>query len=366
MAVQFNVKAIDAATGQLITTPLVVRVDAGLSGTVRNTNPANFYAGPPLFPTWIGDVEVTAAGYAPWTTGANPQIVFRNSSVEVIASLTPFRRPFKAAPRLWAANMCGIRLPYLPPIPGGAADASLFLTWLDHLYDPAVRTRARKDYLKRYKQYLLSWPDARSAGVTIQQFAASCQEIIDLGGFPAVMLSSKDHDPSDVPTILAGLVPVLARLVGLVPIFCIGWELSLWLTPTQVQELIDAISPICIRQVGTLVYVHFQQGYPSFQQPGGTVADFWKLQVGKLTGLLYQKIIEQNDAEFLDSIHDCLERFGGGFGMPLGFDFVGLELSALTQFAGTCSEAEGDRIGRVAINAPKVNGVGVSGSGNGF
>jgi hypothetical protein len=51
--------------------------------------------------------------------------------------------------------------------------------------------------------------------------------------------------------------------------------------------------------------------------------------------------------------------------MAPGFDFVALELTAMPQFNGTCSEAEGNRIGRLAINAPAVNGVSVSGSGNG-
>src|SRR5260221_5245520 len=125
----FNVKCLDASTGQLISTPLVVRIDTGLSGTVRNTNPANFYAGPALFNTWIGDVEVIAAGYAPWTTGANPQVQFKSSSVELIAFLKPFKLPFKQAPRGWAGNMCGVRAQGIKPVDGSTADPSLVLSW---------------------------------------------------------------------------------------------------------------------------------------------------------------------------------------------------------------------------------------------
>jgi len=99
--IQFNVRALDATTGELVTAPLVVRIDAGLSGTVRNGNPSNFYNGPPLAMPWVGDVEVIAAGYAPWTTGASPQITFDDSTVEVVARLQPtFKRPLTREERL--------------------------------------------------------------------------------------------------------------------------------------------------------------------------------------------------------------------------------------------------------------------------
>ncbi len=283
------------------------------------------------------------------------------------AELQPFKKPFKTAPRFWKANMCGIRIHGLPPVHGGAADASLFLSWFYDRYLPTEREFIRGVMrASGYTHWLLSWPDSRSVGESPQQFAATCRELIADGFYPCVMLSSKDYDAPDVLAIMEAWDVVLPLLVGVVPMFCVGWELSLWLSPTQVQQLIDYLSEWLDAHDTTLRYVHFQEGYPSFQQNGGTVADFWKLQVGKLTGLLYQKILAQNDAEFLDSIHDCLERFGGGFGMPTGFDFVAMEISAAQQFAGTCSEDEGNRLGRLAINAPKVNGVGVMGSGNGL
>ena len=275
--------------------------------------------------------------------------------------------PFQPAPHFWRANMCGARVPNLPPVDGGAADPSLVLSWFYDRYSASDRARIRDTWRARNLTHvLLSWPDSRAYGQSIAQFKATCQELIANGFYPCVMLSSKDHDAPDVNSIVNGLIPVLSELVGLVPMFCIGWELSLWLTPTQVDQLIRRLCPLCLAQPGTLTYVHFQQGYPSFQQDGGTVADFWNPYVGLLTGLLYQKLIDQNDAQFLDSLKDCLERFGGGWGMVLGFDFVGLELTAMYQFDGSVSEAEGNRIGQLAINAPKVNSVGVMGSGNGL
>lgn len=264
--------------------------------------------------------------------------------------------------------MGGIRVPGLPFVSGmEGAPEGLFLSWFYDRYDAATRADLRYEmFAKGYTHWLLSWPDARGRGSSPAQFKALCEELIADGFYPCVFLSSKDFDPPDVDAILEGLAPVLDALVGVVPMFSIGWELSLWLTPTQVQELIDAIAPHVHVQPGTLLYVHFQEGYPSFQQPGSDVASFWNPNQGKLTGLLYQKILAQNDAQFLDSLNDCLERFGGGFGMVKGFDFVACELTAMDQFRGTCSEAEGDRIGRLAMNAPPVNGVGVSGSGNGL
>jgi hypothetical protein len=252
-------------------------------------------------------------------------------------------------------------------VPGGAADPSLLLSWFYDRYDTGWRAAIRGQWqVKDYTHVLLSWPDSHGQGATPESFLATCKELIDDGFYPCVMLSSKDFDSTyDTPTLVDNLTPVINALVGTVPMFCIGWELSLWRTPTQVQDMINALSPLCMAQAGTLVYVHFQEGYPSFQQPGGVVADFWNPNVGKLTGLLYQKRIAQTDAEFLDSINDGLERFAGGWGMVAGFDFVALELTAMTQFNGSCSEAEGNRIGRLAINAPAVNGTKVSGSGNG-
>jgi hypothetical protein len=276
--------------------------------------------------------------------------------------------PFAPAPRFWMANMGGIRVAGLPFVSGmEGAPADLFLSWFYDRYDHATRATIRAAMkAEGYTHWLLSWPDARGRGSSLAQFKAYCQELIEDGFFPCVFLSSKDFDDHEVSSILAGLEPVLDALVGVVPMFCVGWEMSLWQNPTTLQELIDALASRVHRQPGTLFYVHLQEGYPSFQQPGKDVADFWNLQIGKLTGLLYQKILSQNDAQFLDSIKDCLERFSGGWNMPTGFDFVACELTVMTQFSGACSEAEGDRIGQLAIDAPPVNGVGVMGSGNGF
>jgi len=288
--------------------------------------------------------------------------------------------PFAPAPRFWKANMCGVRVPGVEPVAGGAADDSLVLSWFYGRYGVESRLKIRQAWkAKGYTHVLLSWPDSRAFGQSPLEFQATCDELIADGFYPCVMLSSKDVDPADVSGILANAVPVLPLLVGRVPMFCVGWELSLWLSPTQVQQLIDAWAPQVLRQSGTRLYVHFQEGYSSFQQPDQFFADFWNLNVGKLTGVLHQKILSQTKEQYrTDSggLVDVLERFAGGFGVSPDsgfghpFDLVALEITAMQQFNGLCSERLGDMLGRWAIDTPAVMGplgpVSVMGSGNGL
>lgn len=282
---------------------------------------------------------------------------------------------FKQAPRFWRGNICGTRVPGLPHVDGGAGDSNLFLSWFYDRYAPEHRALIRADHkAKGLTHFLLSWPDSRAAGRSPEQFQTTCIELIQDGFFPCVMLTSKVYDPTDTPGILANIEQVLPLLVGIVPMFCVGWELSLWLSPTTVQELINALAPK-ITPSGAYLYVHFQQGYGSFQQPGKFFADFWNLNVGKLHGLLHQKILTQTPSEYRGEsggLVDILERFAGGFGVNPDsgfghpFDLVAFEITAQTQFDGSTSEAQGNTLGQWAITTPAVNGVGVMGSGNGL
>jgi hypothetical protein len=207
-----------------------------------------------------------------------------------------------------------------------------------------------------------------------QDFAATCQELIANGFRPCVMLCSKDYDQPDVGAIQASINAVLPLLQNLVPRFGVGWELSLWLSPTQVQQLIDWLAPQ-INPWGGKLYVHFQQGYASFQQDGGTFADFWNLQVGKLTGLLHQRDLSWDQAEYPARLVDILDRFAGqyncvpdsGFGHP--FDCIALEITAMNAFNEGMSEADQNAWARCAMSAQPVSGplgpVKVMGAGNG-
>lgn len=281
---------------------------------------------------------------------------------------------FTPAPRYWRSNMCGVRVPGLSAVQGGANDASLVLSWFYDRYNSSERLAIRDAWRARgYTHVLLSWPDSRVYGQSATDFQATCLELIADGFFPCPMLCSKDHDPHDTAGVMANLVSVLPLLVGVVPLVCIGWELSLWLSPTQVQELIDQIAPQFAPQ--TRVYVHFQEAYMAFQQPGHFIADFWKANVGKLEGVLAQRKLAHNQNQFRDWINDCLVRCAGQFNMPAdcGFghpvDFVMLEITAQPQFNGAMSEHDGDVWGQLAIDSPLASGpagaVQVMGSGNG-
>jgi len=282
---------------------------------------------------------------------------------------------FTPAPRYWQGNMCGVRVPGLPAVAGGANDASLVLSWFIDRYSLEDRQRIYAAWKARgYTHVLLSWPDSRVYGRSAMDFQATCLELIAEGFYPCPMLCSKDHDPHNTAGVMANLSSVLPLLIGVVPLVCIGWELSLWLSPTEVQELIDQIAPQ-FTLAGTRVYVHFQEAYMAFQQPGQYIADFWKLNVGKLEGVLAQKKLSQDNTQFRDWIHDCLVRCAGGFNMPADsgfghpFDFVMLEVSAQPQYNGGMSEHDGDALGQFVIDSPPVSGpagtVSVQGSGNG-
>ena len=336
-----------------------------------------YYRGPVFNPPVAVSLVVDAPGYAPYCSADQP-ILLGQSDINFNVVLQSFRKPFQPAPRFWKGNMCGVRVPGLPPVPGGAADASLVLSWFYDRYAPGDRARIRATWKARgLTHVLLSWPDSRVVGRTPQQFLATCTELLADGFFPCPMFCSKDHDPPDVAAIQASTSSVLPHLVGVIPLACVGWELSLWLNPTEVQTLIDWLAPK-LTPSGCRVYVHFQQGYMSFQQPGLFVADFWKLQVGKLTGVLRQKVLAHDrNAYRFDSggIVDVLQRMAGNFNMPADsgfghpFDDVELEITATHQFNGTMSEAEGDDWGQWAIDTPAQSGpagkVSVMGSGNG-
>lgn len=283
--------------------------------------------------------------------------------------------PFQPAPRAYAGNMCGVRVPGLPPVEGGAADPSLVLSWFYDRYAASDQARIRAAWqAKGQIDVLLSWPDSRAHGQSPQQFGATCRSLVAFGFRPCVMLASKVYDPNDdAAGILANIAPVIPVLAQLAPRVCIGWELSLWMSPTTCQALIDALAPAFLAY-GAKVYVHFQSGYFAYQQPGGVTADFWKANIGKLTGILRQRDPNEDHGdmgEYQARVKDCLDRFAGGFGFPTDsgfghpFDLIELEITAQDQFNGNVDEATGDAWGRAALATQPSGAVHVMGSGNG-
>lgn len=325
-------------------------------------------------PSELTLLTVTANGYKTYseylTTVADDQVKF--------IELESFNHPSREFPRFWKGNMCGTRVPGLPSVPGGYPDTSLVLSWFYDRYSDGNRFAIREAWRSRGLTHVLtSWPDSRAYGHSELDYAMNQLELLDNGFNPCPFLTSKDHDAwlvgahyeYNLDDIIAGLIPVMTNLKAMgIGAVCIGWELSLWIQPKDLQILIDFVSQF----MGPLVklYVHFQEGYGSFQLPDTQTQryffkDFWNGNVGKLTGLLHQKVRKHNRNQYrYDSggITDILVRFAGGFGCTSDsgfghpFDFVACEITALDQSEGGMPEEVGNEWGRFAIDTPPVVG----------
>jgi hypothetical protein len=285
--------------------------------------------------------------------------------------------------RWFRGNMCGLRVPGITAVPGGAADPSLFLSWFYDRYSPADRATIRAAYVAQgYTHIHLSWCDSRVFGTTQAQYVTFAQELAAAGLYVGHFFCGKDQDSgksnADIMTDITPLIGLL-QAAAVIPWCCVGWELSLWRSPmvadpTSVQGLVNSIAALVVP--GSNLYVHFQEGYLSFPEPGHPNADFWNPNVGKLTGILYQKALPQDNGLFQSTIGDCLTRFAGndsfsntsGFGHP--WDFVTYEVTASFQFAGSMTQAQGDAVGLAGVYAPFKTGPGpttavVMGYGNG-
>lgn len=288
--IQLNITAVDSS-GAKITKPLVIRIDAGLSGTVRATNPANFYSGPPLEKEWIGDCSIVADGYAPWTTGANPQIRLKDTTVELVATLQPsFKRapvpviergpmlPFPEPVNYYTTlpwtppqdrnylrgDYWGVEMPGAPQVPGVGRKYERIFSWFLDRYPMDFQ----KEYLTKYGGYgythfLLSYADSTGPtnnpgktpgnGHTLDQFLESCALVKRYVKYLHVRFGSKDFQPAGMsPQQWADFVdPVFEALVAakLVDEVSLGWELNLWNTPGQ--PLIDSL-----RHLGQQAHAH--------------------------------------------------------------------------------------------------------------
>ena len=284
-----------------------------------------------------------------------------------------------AAPRTYRGQMCGVHVPNLPPVDGGADDPTLVLSWFYGRYSPEDRARIRAQWKAQQAiDVLLSWPDDRAFGLSVQQHVNLCRELCADGLRPADMLSSKVYDPhNDIEGTLANIRPALVALIAedVVSRYGTGFEMDLWNTYDSLQGITDGIAALVVPK--RPLYVHFSPGYADWRpdRPGSTFADYWNAQVGKLTGLWHQRVQAWDNAMWRARVVDVLERFAGnygvvpdsGFGHP--FDFIELEISADDQFYGRITEAQGNALGQFILATPPSSGpaglVYVIGSGNG-
>ncbi len=292
-------------------------------------------------------------------------------------------QPFQPAPRYYTGvNMCGSRVQGLPLLPG-CSDPTLVMSWLIPSYSASDRQTKIYPVWKAQGgiDVLLDWDYARVAcGWSVDQFLGLCAELVAQGFRPCPWLCSPDFQPQqDVEATWGTIQQLLPALIasGLVPRVIVGNQLGMnnWLTPAQVQTLIDRVAPPCVT-AGIKVYVHFAPRYMSWQQSGDN-ATFWNLNVGKLTGVYAQTDGNADMPTTRDWVNDCLERCAGGDNMPVviidghGVDFIAGEITASRQFGPPfMSEADGNAFGAAILASPPRTGPAgtarVMGSGNGY
>lgn len=303
------------------------------------------------------------------------------------------------APRVYRGQMCGIRLVGAPPVQGGAADASLILSWFYGRYDADWRARSATAFVvQNYPDVLVSWTDDRAVGISAQHHVELLQELIANGLRPCEMLSSKVYCPQDdaagTLAIINEALPLLVE-ADCVSRYCVGFEMNLWNSYDSLQAIIDGVAAKVVP--ARPLSVHFSPGYDDWRpdRPGSTFADFWNPNVGKLSSLWHQanqqwwnttQYDDKNqpytvpqpswgNAMYQARLADVTSRFAGnfnvspdsGFGHP--FDCIALEITAQDQFNGTMTEAQGNARAMVALATPPQSGpagsVIVMGSGNG-
>jgi hypothetical protein len=136
----------------------------------------------------------------------------------------------------------------------------------------------------------------------------------------------------------------------------VGWELNLFNSPAHLQQVIDHVAARLPLSDERALYIHFSPHYASWQpdRPGGSGADFWPLQVGKLTGLLYQCNPSWSVGMMQARVNDVLVRLKahGLWGLPTDFDVVPWETIATEQFENRADEDRGDLVGYELLCTP--------------
>lgn len=276
-----------------------------------------------------------------------------------------------AAPNLrwFRGDFCGVRVPGLPAVDGGAGDPSTLLTPFIDRYSPADQATAIGIYKsKGYTHWKLWWPDSRVAGgvggggQSIAQFVATCQMLQGNGLIPVPFLLSKVYDGiNPAPNACDGIIAAL-QAGGVAQIMCVGGELDLFNDPgPPLQGIIDHMAGLVVP--ATNLYVHFSPGYVAWQSPGDLGSVFWKNNINKLTGLLHQKVPDWDCGMYQARLADLLVRFGDGIsgwptdsGLGHPFDVVADEYSAPARFDGNMTEEAAILMGTQAICSPGQDG----------
>lgn len=272
--------------------------------------------------------------------------------------------PPRCTPHWWRGNAFGVTVPGLPYVTGGASGPAQTraLSWFLNRYPPKDQDRIIQANLDRnYDKFILSPEDSYASGQSIDDYVAMAAYVHQAGLVPAHMVFSKIHgrnpDPSRHDLLLEKL-----KEKGLLNVLSVGWELDLFMDPgsvitgqpSYIQKVIDHVWSR-VYDAGPLMYVHFSPDKFSWQKDsppppdprslnGG---DFWKPNVGKLTGNLYQCDPNWSVGMMQAKINDGLVRLkaGGAWGLPVDFDVVAYETIATKQYYDEADEDRGDLVG---------------------
>jgi hypothetical protein len=287
---------------------------------------------------------------------------------------TNLNRPDHPDRLFWRGNAWSVTIPGLPFVPGGSSEQpERCLTWFYDRWDASWRAKIREAYAARgYTHFVLSWPDSRSQGVTVDQFVALALELTDAGFFVHVMLGSKDYDPHDQTwTQLEPLMaPVLRALIAAKAVSSVAlWETDLWNIPgAPLQTILDGIANIAV-PADVHQWVHFSTERTSWFVDGGNRRSWWQRQNLTLVGILYQDDVNWDMGTRQARLADTQNQFGEPnqqcwLTADGKFRLVAWEMDAAAQFSNPQpDENQSDMRGYLAVCSP--GAVAVAGYGNG-
>jgi hypothetical protein len=296
-------------------------------------------------------------------------------------------------PRLRREQFCGLRVPGLPPIPGGAGDPSLVCAWFIDRYRQSDQDRIIAGMRATgATHWTLSWPDSRAVGQSIGDYVATASWLVAQGFWVCHKLFSKVYDQRNPDP--ATVYPVMDALVSAGAVTCAApaWEMNAFVDPEAMDGICD---PLAERYPTVLWYLHFLSGYAAWQKnTNDSPGAFWNRRLAAgYTGLEYQCVpvtgidstvdaaavaaIAISGAEDTSAassswsagmmqarLNDCLVRLcPGGLWATPGIDLIAWETTAQPQFNGQQDEVHGDLRGYESMCAR--GPMALSGYGNG-
>jgi hypothetical protein len=254
-------------------------------------------------------------------------------------------------PRVRREQFCGLRVPGISHVDGGASDAAVvFAPFIDRYarHDQEAIVAAMR--ATGATHWTLSWADSRAVGQSVNDYVATASWLRSQGFWMCHKLFSKVYDPHnpDPSTVF----PVLDALLAADAIACASpaWETNFFVDPDYMDAFCD---PLSQHAPSVLWYLHFSPHYAAWQKnTNDSPGAFWNRRLAAgYKGLEYQcEPVTGVDASGSWSagmmqarLNDVLVRLApGGLWGTSGVDVVAWETTAQAQFNGQMTEATGD------------------------